>query len=141
MPNNIKWYIGHDVDIWSYAAGKTLRYRLNVLAGIVADIGAVLKDEKKTETKKGKRTLFGEEMANLETMVTILRGAYFPALETNPYIPHLRANYEMAMDILERRIKRILNRENMVASSMMQEAMTSFGMERRRLAKVGGDAR
>jgi hypothetical protein len=73
-------------------------------------------------------------------MVSILRSAYFPALETNAYIHHLRANYEMAIDLLERRMMKVINRENMVSSSMMQEAMTSLGERKRLLRKSGGDA-
>jgi hypothetical protein len=141
MPeNNIRWHIGHAIDIWTYAAGKTLRYRINLLAFEVACVCAVLEESGKLSTKEGKKTVKGRDVEMVTGMVSLLRSAYFPALETNPYIPHLRANYEMATDILERRVMKIINRENMTSSSMMQEAMTSLGERKRLLKKQGGDA-
>jgi hypothetical protein len=132
--NNIKWHIGHSVDLYSYSGGKTLKYRLNELAWTCNCVAAVLRDEPKKKKLQ-------EDLDVLMGMISILRSSYFVALETNPYIPHLRANYEKAMDIVEEKMMRVINRENMTSTSVMQEAMTSLGADRRKRLMEGGDAK
>lgn len=136
MPdNNIKWQIGYTLQVWTYAAGKTLKYRLNVLAERVNQVCAVLTDMKK-QTKQIKEDIF-----ILNLMVDLLYSSHFPALETNPYIPHMRANFEKGLNHLDRKLWQVVNRENLASSSMMQEAMTGLGKEKRNLSKKsGGDA-
>lgn len=134
MPeNNIKWQVGYTLNVWTYAAGKTLKYRLNVLAERVNQVCAVL--EEKKQTKK-----IQSDISDLTMMIDILYSAHFPALETNPYVPHMRANFEKGLNLLDRKLWRVVNRENLASSSMMQDAMTSIGDKRRRLGKTGGDA-
>ena len=132
MENNIKWHIGHSVDLYSYAGGKTLKYRINMLSFLISCAYAVLGEEK--------RPAIQHDMKILNGMRSILRTSYFPALETNAYIPHLRANFEMAMDMVEMKVMKIVNKHNLASSAMMQEAMTDFGKDRRKRLMKGGEA-
>jgi hypothetical protein len=132
IENNIKWHIGHTVDLYSYAGGKNLKYRINILSFLISCACAVLDEEKKPKIQHDVKILSG--------MRAILRTSYFPALENNAYIPHIRANFEMAMDIVEMKMMKIINRHNLASSAMMQEAMTSLGNDRRARLMKGGDA-
>lgn len=132
MPeNNLRWYIGHSIDLWIYAAGKPLKSRLNMLAFQVAAIRAVLLASKKASALK--------EVVTLEFVITLLRNNYFPALDTNPYIVDYKANYEMGLDVLERMTMEIINRENMVSTSMMETAMTTLWDRKRLLSAIAGE--
>lgn len=134
MPeNNIKWQVGYTLNVWTYAAGKTLKYRLNVLAERVNQVCAVLEGKKQTKQIQS-------DISDLNMMIDVLYSSHFPALETNPYIPHMRANFEKGLTLLDRRLWRVVNRENLASSSMMQEAMTALGDKKRQLRKTGGDA-
>lgn len=134
MPeNNIKWQVGYTLNVWTYAAGKTLKYRLNVLAERVNQVCAVLEEKKQT-----KRTQ--SDVSELTALLDVLYTYHFPALETNPYIPRRRANFEKGLNLLDRKLWRVVNRENLASSSMMQDAMTALGDRKRRLGKTGGDA-
>ena len=131
MENNIKNHIGHAIAIYTYSSGKHLTSRLNLLGFQVSCFCAVLDEGIEDRNKKKEHERWQRYEQRLASKLYILRNAYFPALETNLYIPDLRARFEIKMDELERDVMRVINKENMTASSLMQQAMTTLGDHRR----------
>ncbi len=69
-------------------------------------------------------------LSEIEENISILRDSYEPEMDLSPYTYTKRAVFEVEMDRVQENLLRIINEENLISQSVMQEIIAGkFGEE------------